>query len=575
MPKMSQFSILASILLIITVNADYVSYLLGPLGTSGAAGSALTQLNSYTTELDNTAIALGYIINTTDTTKALNCNLGSQTAEAPLVTAYANQTMYTVCNTNINGKPVKALMMIEPPMTSMEMVGWTSAFQGQLIMNIATDFGHRFYFLTRSEATLSVNTTLWSIHPSHDLRIFTNTSTDGWILSNLAVYYNQLYVIGYMPPNPTRRILTFGSVLPNTPMQPVPLPGFPSFPITSQLITFTFTAPDSMWVVISSSTSIGSSTLQNFVYDSRQSLWSLRGQFNFNVSYPIPYTIGSSSKQSPVIIHGTTFSQLIEYGIPSGGNGAVLNTRVLSTAPYGVTYRNIAIIQYLPTLTPTPSVSAATSIGPSISSYPSRIGVTQTLSGSPSMSAKSSDIFINTQLSTKTISASVSASVSASTTSINPNTGNTVASSTKLKEDLIIGVGITIPLLTIGGIITTYILLRSGKLSMLLRRIQTFQLRSKHAPRKSPRLPTRSSTLSKIPDIQMSINPAVLKQIAIDRATSIKMAEQQTILNEKNILKKPSADNRITFQPIKINTSSAISPHMKETIGFIPKETDV
>ena len=110
---------------------------------------------------------------------------------------------------------------------------------------------------------------------------------------------------------------------------------------------------------------------------------------------------------------------------------------------------------------------------------------------------------------------------------------------------------------------------------MLMRRVQTFQWYPKGSSRKSPRLPTRASTLSKIPDIQMNINPAVLKQIAIDRFNSMKMAEQHAILNEKQPVKKSGTDNRITFQPVKINTSSALSPHMNEPVGFVHKGAGV
>jgi hypothetical protein len=164
----------------------------------------------------------------------------------------ANQTTYTISSTFIDGNPVKALMMGKPPMTSMELVGWTSAFAGHRVIDLATEFGHTFYFLTNSESLASANTTLWAVHPSYDLIRITNTSTDGWVLTIIAVYYNRLYAIGYMPPSLTRHILTFGEQ-PSRPMRPMILSGFPA-------VSHLLSATDIVWSGIGSSVSLVSST---------------------------------------------------------------------------------------------------------------------------------------------------------------------------------------------------------------------------------------------------------------------------------------------------------------------------
>lgn len=161
------------------------------------------------------------------------------------VSVNANQTTYTVCSTIIDGNPVKALMM------GKEIIGWTSAFQGQRVLDLASEFGQTFYFLTNSESIASANTTLWAVHPSHDLIRITTTATDGWILTIIAVYSNRLYAIGYMPPSLTRYILTFGD-LPNRPTRPMILSGISAVP---RLVS----TPDIVWSDIRSSVSSVSS----------------------------------------------------------------------------------------------------------------------------------------------------------------------------------------------------------------------------------------------------------------------------------------------------------------------------
>ena len=398
MLKSILFTLLAS------VQAVYLSTLVGPIQTMpGPPTMAVSQMTTLDLDTMNVTTSFGYVGD--PTSNPSQCQISNLMAEAPITTGQVDTNLYTVCSTtSADGLPMKTLAAGSLlGGRSYQVLGSTAAFESAVIQRLATDNGTNFYLLTRAEPG---NSTIWWIRTGGDLTVIQNGTEDGWVVQHIQITQGSLMGIANRFGNPTAKSVVWwgGRGLPVSPQPPQPYPGlFASN--GNNLLGFTFSDPNTIWLVSGAAAAGGSPMLMMYIYNKQTLAWTIGGYYMFNATQPAPSVITMGGRPPITKFHGVTVNALVEYTIPpaggGGGSGTVSSTlgaRILLNADRASTFRGLAVSQWTPI--PTPSAST-------------------TMSATASASA------------TATATATVTASSSATTTSTATPTSTSTATSTR------------------------------------------------------------------------------------------------------------------------------------------------
>ena len=576
-------------LLFLDAAALYLSTLIGPSGNSGVLVPTLSQILTYNTDTRNTTLNVGFIPSPSNPSTLIPCTLTTNPIEAPLTILPSDAMLYTMCSSAVSSQ---TSYLVRAPIQGSKTyfpIGYTSSISNSIVSRLVTTTQNEMYILTRQP---SGNSSVWYLAPGQPLLLITSTQDDGWQINHLTLQNGQLYASGTLVWSTFSSILTWGRGLPSSKQSPQRVQvGASSY---AAIVTFTFSNPETLWIIQGSSAAGSPSLLQTFTYNRQTFSWILDSYSFFNTSQPVP-TILSIDANS-LEVYGVTPQVIVNYIVPIptiGGGSSFLTARTLVQAPRGSGFRGLSLsVWQVPTqsLTTTAthsstatqsSSSSATASASSTASASTSASASATSSTSASATASVTRVLTQSPLQSiqesKTNSPTESAlpnpspSVSIYPTSVNlvsstnspssthsPSTTNSTAPDSPAAianqgltegEKLGLGFGLTGLLGLLIGCVVIYGCYKSGKLFTLF--LKKPSSRSAHPRISSGQARDRPRSLA---PVQLNINPAHLAKLNEIRV-SMRIAEEKTQITEGGGFTVKTIKR--TYAPMRIDVGGA------------------